>query len=420
MNGRLVGRLTRLASGALRFAYHPEWLASAIATPISLSLPLTTQPYAGGVVASFFDNLLPDNDDMRRRMQASLGTESARPFDLLAAAGADCVGALQLFEGDVVPDVRRIEASRISDGHIARILRDRGRPLGMTPAEDDFRVSIAGAQEKTAFLWHRGRWHRPRAATPTSHVFKLPIGAVAGGVDLSDSVENEWLSLRLVEAFDLPVAQAELRRFEDQRVLVVERFDRRWADDRSWLIRLPQEDMCQALGVPPARKYQADGGPGVAAIMELLLQANDPAGDRARFVKTLVVFWLLAAIDGHAKSFSVFLYPGGRVALTPGYDVMSAYPLMARRQLAPQKVKLAMALHGKSAHYRWREIKRHHWLATAKRCGFSDKATQAILDACVANIDRAVQRAAGALPDGFPTAVSGPIFAGLRALQRAL
>jgi len=144
-------------------------------------------------------------------------------------------------------------------------------------------------------------------------------------MDLTDSVENEWLCLKILKAFGIPVVHASMAVFEDVKALVVQRFDRRWADDRSWLIRLPQEDMCQALSIPPALKYQSDGGPGMEKIMTLLLGSAQAFPDRHLFLKTQFLFWLLGAIDGHAKNFSVFLMPGGRYSLTPVYDVMSAW-----------------------------------------------------------------------------------------------
>lgn len=416
MNGRVVGRWLRAANGAQRFVYQPEWIQQPAATPISLSLPLSTDPYTGAAVSTFFDNLLPDSDDIRRRMQSALGTDTAQPFDLLAAAGADCVGAIQLFDSKTMPDVRRVEAAEVSDTDIATILAGyRTRPLGMAPEEDDFRISMAGAQEKTALLWHRGGWHRPHRTTPTTHVFKLAIGRIEhAGIDLSDSIPNEWLCLQIARGLRLPVVRAEMKRFDDAEALVVERFDRQWADDGSWLIRLPQEDLCQALGVPPGRKYEADGGPGMVSVMDLLLQSNQPQEDRRTFFRATVVLFLLGAIDGHAKNFSIFLHPGGRIRLTPLYDILSAYPLTATRQLEIQKIKMAMAVVGKRRHYRWTDVQRDHWLATAEKCRFPTAEAEAVIDDCTSRVDAAIEQVRATLPADFPSDVADPIFEGLR------
>lgn len=422
MNGRAVGRWFRAKNGAQSFVYDAAWLHERVATPISLSLPLSPDPYSGDAVTSFFDNLLPDNPDIRRRMQSTLATDTTQPFDLLGAAGADCVGALQLFPTSTMPDARRVEATQVSDADIAKILeRYRESPLGMAPDEDDFRISIAGAQEKTAFLWHRNAWHRPHATTPTTHVFKLPIGRIEqAGIDLSTSIPNEWLCSRMASALGLPVASAQMMRFDGTAALVVERFDRVWADDGSWLIRLPQEDLCQALGVSPARKYEADGGPGMVQIMNLLLQSLQPHEDRRTFFRANLVFWLLGAIDGHAKNFSLFLHPGGRIRLTPLYDILSAYPLTATRQLALQKIRMAMAVSGKNRHYRWDDIHRAHWVTTAEKCRFDTQEAESIIDELVLRVEDAVDELRANLPGDFPSEVAEPIFAGVLEAKRRL
>ena len=270
-------------------------------------------------------NLLPDNEQIRARIQARFRIATDQPFDLLSAIGNDCVGAIQLCQEEHLP--HRIDETTtqiLSGEEIANLLKVyRTIPLGMIEAADDFRISIAGAQEKTALLWHQGQWCRPTGATPTSHIFKLPIGFIDhGGIDLRDSCENEWLCLKIAGAFGLPTAEAQIQQFEDVKVLVVKRFDRRWSKDGTWLIRLPQEDMCQALGVSPNLKYQSDGGPGMAEIMQTLLGAKDAEADRETFFRSQVLFWLLAAMDGHAKNFSIFIEPTGSYGLTPLYDVI--------------------------------------------------------------------------------------------------
>jgi serine/threonine-protein kinase HipA len=420
MNGDLVGRLVSEPGGRLRFTYDASWLASPRATPISTSLPLARDAYVGARVASFFDNLLPDGEPMRQRMQATLSAASTRPFDLLAVAGRDCVGAIQLLPDESPVDVRRIDAEPIRERDVASLIRSLGSsPLGLREGED-FRMSLAGAHEKTALLRHRGKWKRPHGATPTSHVLKPAIGQLRGGPDLSDSVENEWLSLRLTGALGLPVARAEIETFEDQRVLVVERFDRHWSRDGSWLIRLPQEDFCQALGVAPALKYEADGGPGIAAVMHTLLGAERSLEDRATFFRANVVAWLLAGIDAHAKNYSVFLLPGGTLQLAPIYDVLSAYPVLARKQLPRQKIKLAMAVLGTTKHYRWAEVRRRHWLSTAERTGLPREDAEAMLVDLAARIEPAIAEVERALPHDFPASVSDPIFEGVRAMRPRL
>ena len=418
MNGIHVGALMKSASGALEFVYMPEWLSIVGARPISLSMPLQHRAYKGEIVYNYFDNLLPDNRQIRDRIQARFKAPSSHPFDLLSAIGMDCVGAVQIVPEDESPDdVRRIAGTLLGDAQIAQLLKNyRTAPLGMGMAEDDgdeFRISIAGAQEKTALLWKDNAWHRPIGATPTTHIFKLPIGKIEhSGMDLSESCENEWLCLKIAEAFGLPVCHAEVVMFDEVKALVVERFDRRYGD--GWIMRLPQEDMCQALGVSANIKYESDGGPGIESIMRFLIQSHESKHDRVLFFKSQVLFWLLAAIDGHAKNFSVFIEPEGRYRMTPMYDIMSAYPLLANRQLEARKIKMAMALSGQNRHYHWDKIQLRHFISTAKQVGFNKKTAQTIVTDMMAAVDDVIVNVERQIPDDFPEAIAAPILAGIR------
>mgnify|MGYP001195922156 CR=1 FL=1 len=421
MNGEKVGILTRAANGRLEFSYDNSWLASSSGRPLSLSMPLADQAYAGDTVENYFDNLLPDSQPIRNRIQRRFGAASNRGFDLLWHVGRDCVGALQLLPKDSQVDVRKIEAEPLSDAAIAETLRNyRTMPLGMRE-DKDFRISVAGAQEKTALLKLSDQWHLPLGTTPTSHIFKLPIGRIEhSGMDLSDSVENEWLCHAILKAFGLPVADTEMLSFAGTKALVVKRFDRRWATDKSWLIRLPQEDMCQSLNIPPALKYESDGGPGFRQIMDLLLGATDSLGDRRLFMTANLVFWLLAAIDGHAKNFSIFMLPGGGFKLTPLYDVISAFPLVAKKQLEQRRLKMAMALTGKNRHYDWNAMLYRHWLSTAKACHFPADGMEEIITEVLGRLDQVVDQVSSQLPGSFPDAVAGPIFTGMRKAREKL
>lgn len=425
MNGELVGEWRIPTSGSQEFLYAASWLSSPAARPISLSLPLrpSREPYRAGVEA-FFDNLLPDNRQIRERMQRRFQTDSIAPFDLLSEIGRDCVGALQILPIDeAAPGVRKITGESLSPRDVAQLLTaSLGAPLGQGGADSDdtFRISLAGAQEKTALLWHKGRWHRPTGATPTTHILKLPIGNLPQGIDLSTSVENEWLCAQIVREYGIPVAPCRLATFGDHKALVVERFDRRLSADGSWWLRLPQEDFCQATATPPALKYENEGGPGIRTILDLLLGSEDSAMDRRDFLSTLVVFWLLAAIDGHAKNFSIFLLPGGSYRLTPRYDVLSAYPMLGhgRGKLAPEKVKMAMAVEGKNRHYHWEKIHARHWVETARRCGVADMPTT--LADLVARTPTVIAKIEKTLPRGFPNALAETILSGVRTAAKRM
>ena len=414
VNNLLVGHLIKMKSGGMAFSYDKNWLAMPEARPLSLSLPLVADYYEGDLVYNFFDNLLPDNVHIRTRIQKLFQIPSSHPFDLLASIGHDCVGAIQLYKNHPDSDIQSITADPLSNEEIAELLKNyRQAPLGMIEAKD-FRISIAGAQEKTALLWRHNQWHRPRGATPTTHIFKLPIGIIEHqGIDLRNSCENEWLCYKIAEAFGLPVAPAEILHFNEVKALVVQRFDRQVVESENWILRLLQEDMCQALGYSPALKYQADGGPGIQNIMSLLLSSEQAATDRKRFFQYQVLFWLLGAIDGHAKNFSVFINAKGRFCLTPLYDVMSAYPLITNKQLQRQKIKMAMALKGAKNHYYWHNIQHRHFLLTAKSTQFSVEEARNIIDTMLQQIELVIKNVSAQLDDSFPELIAGSIFQGM-------
>jgi serine/threonine-protein kinase HipA len=314
MNGVRVGKLEKNNYGGLSFSYDETWLNLPGARPISLSLPLIHKPFIGDVVYNFFDNLLPDNAEIRGRIQASFHSTTDHPFDLLANIGKDCVGAIQLLIDDKIEFKNQIFFHPLEEKEIASILRNtKDYPLGMS-TNDEFRISIAGAQEKTAFLFWNGVWNRPLSSTPTTHIFKLPIGYIRHQqLDLSDSCENEWLCSEIASAFELPVAKCEIQYFEDTKALIVERFDRKLASDGNWIMRLPQEDTCQALGLSSHLKYQSDGGPGIENIMRLLLGATESTKDRDTFFRAQILFWLLAAMMAMQKIIVFLLKREGNI-----------------------------------------------------------------------------------------------------------
>ena len=422
MNGEPVGTWS-VDRGSHRLRYDSTWLASPRRRSLSLSLPITSSlEISGAVVAHYFDNLLPDNDRIRDRIARRHRTRSADVFDLLQAVGRDCVGAVQLLpEGAEPQGWNEVRAEPLDEHQVAELLRATPSEsvLGQAAAGDElFRISLAGAQEKTALLWTNGGWHRPLGATPTTHILKLPLGLVGGSrrVDLSDSLENEWLCAQILYHLDLPVAPTELWRFEDQKALAVTRFDRAWQQDergRPWIARLPQEDVCQALGVPPDRKYEKDGGPGIAEAMRLLAGSAD-ATDRQTFALTQLAFWLMGATDGHAKNHSLFLQRGDTYISTPLYDVLSIFPYLgdAPNQFRWRKVGPAMALRSKNVHWHFHEIQPRHWNALAMKHGGAP--VWEAMQALVQRVAPALERIEAALPGDFPRRTWETITRGMR------
>ena len=343
-------------------------------------------------------------------------------YTLLREIGRDCVGALQILPADDAPPTDlRVQAEPMSDAEVARLIRATVQPAqfgGAGASDADFRISIAGAQEKTALLHWQGRWCRPLGATPTTHIFKFPLGVIGNlRLDMRYSVENEWLCSKLLAAYGLPVAHCDMLQFDDQKVLSVQRFDRREVG-KDVLLRLPQEDMCQATGTSPVLKYEADGGPGVDRIMGLLDGSAQRERDRYHFFMAQLVFWMLCATDGHAKNFSLFLRPGGAFEMTPLYDVLSVYPLLGEKpgKLSPHKAKLAMAVRSKNAHWQTNKVMRRHWQAVGTRYGIVSPegfTVDDVIKKLVAFTPDVVQRVQQMLPSEFPSEVADPIFNGL-------
>lgn len=375
MNGVEVGMLEKTRGGGMAFTYDGGWMKNPSRRPISLSMPLSAGTYTGHEVYNYFDNLLPDNPVVRERVMAKFAVPVDHPFDILVAIGHDCVGALQLASerSEYKP---QIEATPLTEHEVASQLRRyRESPMGMEE-DDDFRISLAGVQEKTALLYQNGNWFKPQATTATTHILKLPVGVIhnaSGNIDLTGSCDNEWTCLEVIRHFGIPTTRAWVQDFEDQRVLVVERFDRRWTSKQDWVLRLPQEDFCQALNLPSSKKYQIDHGPGMLDCLRLLQNSSRTYEDRVNFIKTQVLFLLLSAPDGHAKNFSVHLQAGDNFSLTPVYDVLSTYPI-DNKQLK-HRAKLAMGWMGTTKGYRYKiqDIQLRHILFTAKKLGLLDE-----------------------------------------------
>ncbi len=428
MNGAYVGSWSPGQNAPDTLQYDPDWTRSAQGRPLSLSLPFMpgNLPHRGPQVRAWFENLLPDSKDIRDRMARRHRAGSTDAFDLLAEAGRDCAGALQILPmGTVSAGVAPLNADPLTEAQVAALLRATTTPqaLGLAGEDADLRISIAGAQEKTALLQMHGQWYLPHGATPTTHILKLPLGLIGGmKLDMRHSVENEWLCARILAAYGLPVAACEPLAFEDMTVLAVERFDRAWwtapPGDRR-LLRLPQEDLCQAKGLPPTAKYEADGGPGIDAIFQVLEGSLARELDRRVFFQAQMLFWMLCATDGHAKNFSLFVRPGGRYQLTPLYDVLSAYPVLGDgpSKISPHKAKLAMAMRTKNAHWKMKDILRRHWLELGTRHGVvttDGRPAQAAVDDLVARTPEALAQVRAQLPRGFPAAVADSILDGVQ------
>lgn len=356
-----IGVLTKQTTGAIEFRYTPEWIEKGFS--ISLSLPLEDKFFVGDQAAFYFDNLLPDNKIIIEAIAKKVNAESSRQFDLLAAIGRECVGALSFFPTDFTPVFApKMSVRIIKDFEIADRIRGlaTNNPLGMD--EGDFRLSLAGVQEKMALLYHKGKWFEPRGQTATSHILKKNMGTIAGGINFDKSVDNECICLFLAKKAGIKTCHAQIVTFEDQRVLSVERFDRVWKEN--FLYRIPQEDLCQSFGIPPNLKYERSGGPSIRNMMKLLERSNNAEEDRKLFFKTVFFNDLIFNTDGHAKNFSIFLTRHG-FALTPMYDLLSAHFMCGRHETRYKNLRSSLSVNGK---FHYSQIGLRNWEKESQSC----------------------------------------------------
>ena len=380
MGGRFVGNLDATDRRSLRFTYDPAYAADPASTPLSVSMPLRVSPYSHATVHPYLWGLLPDNDRVLERWAREFGCSSSDVAGILRGVGSDVAGAAQYVAPQTTPEESLAGGVKWLSAHdVAQFLRDLRRDTTTWHAHPSGRWSLAGAQPKLALLHDRttDRWGIPSGATPTTHIVKPAIGG------LDDFDINEHLCLTAARRAGLVAATTAIRTFAGERALVVERYDR-VIDDSADIVRVHQEDVCQALSVHPDRKYEVDGGPGAEQLGRLI---REVAGDRdaARFLDALAYNWLVLATEGHAKNYSLLL-SGHQVRLAPLYDVASALPHLDH----PRKARIAQKIGGE---YRPSFIRRRHWERLARPLGLGP-------DEACARITALTER----LPDAFADA----------------
>ncbi len=347
-----MGRL-HYKNDTMRFDYSPSWSASHSAFPLSLSMPLTASTYPDKVVRPFITGLLPDNDSVLTAWGKRFHVSPRNPFRILKHVGEECAGAIQFCLPDKRPQtdqgtqitwlsdsqlIERID-SLVSDHSNARRVGDLGQ------------FSLAGAQPKTGLYLDEStnKWGIPHGTTPTTHILKPHVG------NFKEYHLNEHFCLRLAENLGLSVAKSTLQTIGKTPVIIVKRFDR--IRHQGKIIRVHQEDTCQALSVSPNTKYESEGGPSAKNIFNLIRDfSNRPQEDTIRFLDALLLNWIIGGTDAHSKNYGFLIAEGGQVRLTPFYDISSSLPY--HREIPIQKARLAMKI-GNS--YKLAQIKTSHW-----------------------------------------------------------
>lgn len=385
-----VGALSVDRHGEMRFAYVESWLGDPAKPPLSFSLPKRAETFSRRECRPFFDGLLPEAMP-RDAVARALGVSAANEFKLLEALGGDVAGALTIWpEGEAPPSAPERFVSRVLPERELIDLLDTLPVRPFLAGDSGLRLSLAGAQSKIPVVLERGEIALPAPGQPTTHILKPPIERLEG------TTENEALCMRLAASLGLSVAPVEIRTVGNRRFLLVERYDRA-RNENGRIIRLHQEDFCQALGVPPDRKYAAEGGPTFKDCFDLLRRAaTRPAVEVLKLLDAAIFNLMIGNADAHGKNFSL-IHRNGAIELAPLYDLLCT---VAYSDLSP---KMAMKYAGRTT---LEDIRPADWDKFAEEIGMSGPFVRRRIEEVGKSIIEVATRtrtASGVCENGFAT-----------------
>jgi len=356
---KLAGHLREDDAGRVEFQYAPGWLSDGEAMPISIRLPLRPEPFDNDTCRIFFGNLLPEGRT-RALITGKLGISESNDFKLLEVLGGECAGALS-----ILPEGQEASASGSYEPLSRKDLDTMIEEMPQNPlllSHEDIRLSLAGAQQKIPLYYEDGKFFLPHGSYPSSHILKPAIP------DFESIVENEAYCMQLARQLEFPVPACAVIGGKHPFYLI-ERYDRRRGPDGK-LVRLHQEDFCQALGYSYGRKYEADGGPGMKACLDLIdAQSNQPALDKMIMLRWTIFNYLIGNCDAHAKNLSMLI-------AREDYRLSPLYDLLSTRVYGKLSQKFAMRLGGQ---YRSDWVSKEHWEKLAGEAGIGAKA---VFDLC--------------------------------------
>jgi|HubBroStandDraft_1064217.scaffolds.fasta_scaffold40603_2 serine/threonine-protein kinase HipA len=344
IEGELIGRIRMNKAGRLSFDYEPGWRDSPDGYSLSVSMPVASITYSHNLVSPHLWNLLPENPYILQRWGQQFHVSAANPFKLLQFVGADVPGAAQFFPATQLATIQSQQRPLIDwisvDELAQRLAQLRSDAAAVRRPGDPGKMSLPGAQAKTAFCWdgEAKRWGVPSGRAPTTHIIKPAVPGFDG------LVENEHLCQAIAARLGLPAAKSYVLTLADTSYIVIERFDRLPpAPGAAFVQRIHQEDICQALGLMPGRKYEQDGGPGIADIVSLIRRvSSNPNTDVERFLDANAFNWLIGGTDAHAKNYSLLIGAGDEVRLSPLYDLSSQLPY---KELIDQRLAMKIGDH---------------------------------------------------------------------------
>jgi serine/threonine-protein kinase HipA len=324
LNAERVGNLQQDDSGLMQFSYDRTWLEKPNAIPLSRSLPLQSQRFSGKKTRPFFAGILPE-DEPREKIAEILGISETNDFVMLERIGGECAGAVSLLPEGVAPTYpENAQHRELPQTELQQIIAELpGRPLMV--GTNGLRLSLAGAQDKLPIIVHNKGICLPVGNTPSTHILKPEPDRFPG------LAVNEIFCMTLAQTVGLNAANTEFRSIGRKSCILVQRYDR-VTDEKGRTTRLHQEDFCQALGFPPERKYQKEGGPMLSDCISLLKNwSTTPVLDVPNFINGLIFNVLIGNADAHGKNYSL-LYSVGERRLSPYYDLVStlAWPHLSK------------------------------------------------------------------------------------------
>ena len=403
IEGNSAGQIRADKSGRLSLVYESTWRNSPQGYSLSVSMPLADITYPHKAVSPYLWNLLPENLNVLQRWGQQYHVSAANPLKLLTYVGADVPGAAQFIPPARLEEIQSAQRPTIewmSIDELAERLRQlRADIAAVRRPEDIGKMSLPGAQAKTAYYWdkERNRWGVPGGRTPTTHIIKPCIPGFDG------LVENEYLCQDIAARLGMPTAKSHVLAL-DQTYIVVERYDRIPPPlDSLFVQRIHQEDMCQALGLMPTKKYQEDGGPNIAQIVTLIRRVSaEPEVDVERFLKANIFNWLIGGTDAHAKNYALLISEGDEVRLAPLYDISSQLPYP---ELIAQRVAMKIG-----EHYDIALVRLSDWQNVARTCAVEEEGlVAAIADMAKALPDEISAAHAQALSDGLSKGIIAPL-----------
>lgn len=395
-----IGTLSGTADRGIIFRYDRDYLSQPTSQAISHSLPLKDSDFSTRECLPFFTGLLPDGD-LKRRISDYLHVSESSTLKLLEALGGECAGTISVTNEDDATSIpqnnpnQRMEDRyrKLEMGDITKMI-DRMAERPLLTGDRELRLSLAGAQQKISLARFSGKWYLPLHGAPSTHILKPSREPGASSNLTPDLAVNEFLCMQAAKEAGLPVPSTELTHFDGIPVYIIERYDRGLSGaidaggNEPKIMRIHQEDACQANSIMPDRKYQNDGGPGFSELVTLINECSKaPILDIRILLQAAVFNYLIGNCDAHGKNFSILYNQMNlktrNTRLAPLYDLVSttAYEGLS--------TNLSMSIGGE---YRIERIRLEHFLRLGEVAGVSGKYLKGLVETMKVQTSEAIEK----------------------------